>query len=91
MNNKKSDASLFGLLVCRRTSVLNGKPCDEAEEVPFFCVYHQRNEKRWMVRIADGAALQEFCDKYGDIILSMNTAGADPCYEVEIYDDEREQ
>jgi len=114
--------SLFGLLVCRRTSVWHGKPCDEAEEVSFTRVdrrttddpmknpnigkawYDQGQnhrvengmiardfeDKRWMVRIADGAALRAFCEKYGEIILRLNTDGTEPCYEVEIYDDYRE-
>ncbi len=113
---------LFGRLVCRRTSVWQGKPCDEAEEVPYVRVERRtidnpmknpyigkewydtgRNhrvengmiardfdDKRWMVRIANGAALQAFCEKYGTIILRLNTDGAEPCYEVEIYDDYRE-
>lgn len=129
MNNKTTDGgatvpciSLFGLLVCRRTSVWEGKPCDEAEEVSFTRVdrrttddpmkipyigkawYEEgRNhrvedgmiardfdQKRWMVRIADDAALQAFCEKYDKIILTLNTDGTEPCYEVEIYDDYRE-
>ena len=129
MNNETTDGgatvpciSLFGLLVCRRTSVRGGKPCDEAEELPFVRVDRRttddpmknphigkawydtgRNhrvengriardfdDKRWMVRIADGSALQAFCEKYGEIILSLNNVGTEPCYEVEIYDDYRE-
>ena len=129
MNNETSDGgatvpciSLFGLLVCRRTSVWDGKPCDEAQEVPFVRVDRRttddpmknqdigkawydtgRNhrvengmiardfdDKRWVVRIADEAALQAFCEKYGRVILTLNTNGAEPCYEVEIYDDYRE-
>ena len=114
--------SLFGLLVCKRTSVWREKPCEDAEEVSFIRVDRRttndpmknphigkawydtgRNhrvengmiardfdDKRWMVRIADGAALQAFCEKYGEIILSLNYDGTDPCYEVEIYDDYRE-
>lgn len=114
--------SLFGLLVCQRTSTWDEKPCDEAVEVPFVRVdrrtvddpmknayigakwYTQgRNhrvengmiardfdDKRWVVRIDDGAALQAFCDKYGDIILSHNNEGTEPCYEIEIYDGYRE-
>lgn len=42
MSNETNDVgttvpriSLFGLLVCRRSSVWDDKPCDEAEEVPF--------------------------------------------------------
>jgi len=116
------DISLFGLLVCRRTSVWERKPCDEAEEAPFVRVDRRttddpmknphigkmwyesgRNhrvengmiardfdDKRWVVRIADGAALQAFCEKYGDIVLTVNTDGLEPCYEVEIYDGYRE-
>jgi hypothetical protein len=116
-------ASLFGLLVCRRSSGYSDtKPCDEAELLPFVCVdrrtvddpaknvhigkaWYNRgrnhrvengmicrdfDESRWMVQIADGAALQSFCDKYGKIILSLNTESAEPCYEVEIYDSYRE-
>ena len=129
MNNKTNDGgatvpciSLFGLLVCQRTSVWDGQPCDEAEEVPFVRVDRRttddpmknphigkawydtgRNhrvengiiardfdDKRWVVRIADGTALQAFCEKYGEIILSLNNDGEEPCYEVEIYDDYRE-
>ena len=110
--------SLFGLLVCRRTSVWDGKPCDEAESVPFVRVDRRttvnpyirktwydigRNHrvengmiardfdsKRWMVRIADDAELQAFCEKYGKIILLLNHDGTEPCYEVEIYDGYRE-
>lgn len=48
------------------------------------------DDKRWVVRIADGAALQAFCEKYGKIVLSLNTDGADPCFEIEIYDYYRE-
>jgi len=102
--------------------VWDGKPCDEAEEVPFVRVDRRttddpmknphigkawydtgRNhrvengmiardfdDKRWVVRIADGAALHAFCEKYGTIILSLNTDGTKRCYEVEIYDDYRE-
>lgn len=114
--------SLFGLLVCGRTSAYGDKPCDEAKEVPYVRVERRttddpmkyphigtawydegRNhrvengmiardcdDKRWMVWIPDGAALQAFCDKYGEIILSLNDDGSEPCYEVEIYDDYRE-
>ena len=114
--------SLFGLLVCRRTSVWDGKPCDEAESVPFVRVDRRTTDdpmknpyigkawydtgrnhrvengmiardfdsKRWMVRIADDAELQAFCEKYGKIILLLNHDGTERCYEVEIYDDYRE-
>ena len=114
--------SLFGALVCTRTSVFDGKPCDEAEEVSFVRVDRRtvpgpmknryigekwyedgRNHrvengkiardfdgKRWVVQIPDGAALQEFCLKYDEIILSINNDGLEPCFEVEIYDTYRE-
>lgn len=114
--------SLFGALVCTRTSVFDGKPCDEAEEVSFTRVDRRtvddpmknryigakwyedgRNhrvengkiardfdDKRWVVQIPDGTALQAFCSKYGEIILSINDDGLEPCFEVEIYDTYRE-
>lgn len=52
------------------------------------------NDNRWMVRIADGAALQAFCEKYGmrevrQNHLTLNNDATEPCYEVEIYDDYR--
>ena len=127
MSEQKTDSGaavpcIFGSLVCRRTSVWEGKPCDEAEEVPFVRVDRRtiddpmkspyvgqawydtgRNhrvengmiardldDKRWMVRIADGAEMQAFCEKYGKVILLLNNGGAEPCYEVEIYDGWRE-
>lgn len=114
--------SLFGALVCTRTSVFDGKPCDEAEEVSFVrvdrrtvdCPMKNRyigekwyedgrnhrvengkiardfDDKRWVVQVPDGAALQEFCLKYDEIILSINNDGLEPCFEVEIYDTYRE-
>ena len=45
---------------------------------------------RWMVRIKDEVALQAFCEKYGQLVLTLNTEGETPCYELEIYDGYRE-
>ena len=114
--------SIFGLLVCKRTSVcFEDRPCDEAFEMSYIAVdrrttddpmknpyigkawyekgrnhrvengYIARDfdEKRWMVRIDDEAALQSFMEKYGRIILSVDNTGIEPCYMIEIYDDYR--
>jgi len=126
-NGKVLPISLFGLIACTRTSIRGGKPCEEAEEVPFLRVerlkmhndpvrcdtgwkarydtWHDMgknhrvengmlvrdfDETRWMVRIAEHSALQVFIEKYGDVIISFNNDAAEPCYQVEIYDDYRE-
>jgi hypothetical protein len=47
-------------------------------------------DTRWVVRIADEAALQAFCEKYGQVVLTINDSGLQPCYEIEIYDTYRE-
>lgn len=48
------------------------------------------DDERWMVEIADEQALQEFIQKYGTIIISPNSDGLNPVYEIEIYDTYRE-
>ena len=120
--SQKPCVPMFGRLVCSRASTWGGKPCDEAEEVPFVRVDRRKvgdseaerhvqaewdmlgrnhrvengelcrdfDDNRWMVRIDDGRALEAFCQKYGNVILMVNNSGAEPVYEIEIYDCHRE-
>ena len=123
MNKEKP--SLFGTLVCERTSCSgNKRPCEEAVEIEYVYVDRRivdspskltswgnddwyprgRNHRvengmiardmysdtRWVVSIPDGAALQAFIEKYGQVVLSLNNYGVEPCYQIEIYDDYRE-
>ena len=93
-----SRVPFFGLMVCTRTSRFwdsQAAPCDEAELVPYVRVDrlgidNPFDDKRWMVWIENEWDLQEFCEKYGKVILSINTLGSEPCYEIEIDDDYRE-
>jgi len=44
-----SRPSLFGFLVCRRTSVWEGRPCDEAKRVEFLRADRRRYiDKSWL-------------------------------------------
>ena len=122
MNKEKP--SLFGTMVCVRTSAGDHKPCKDAEEVSYVYVDRRtvddpvklppwsndnwykrgRNHRvengmiardmdsrtRWVVRIPDGAALQAFIEKYGQVVISSNDEGVEPCYQIEIYDDYKE-
>jgi hypothetical protein len=47
-------------------------------------------DKRWMVSIESPDSLKAFIDKYGDVIISVDHNGKEPCYKIEIYDDYRE-
>jgi len=119
----KEKPSLFGTLVCVRTSAGYNKPCEDAEEVPYVYVDRRtvddpkklfggtarwygagRNHrvengmiardmdshKRWVVSIPDGSALQAFIEKYGQVVISLNDEGTEPCYQIDIYDEYRE-
>lgn len=122
MNTAKP--SLFGTLVCVRTSAGDDRPCEEAVEIEYVYVDRRivdspsklppwsnddwykrgRNHRvengmiardmdsrtRWVVSIPDGAALQAFIEKYGQVVISLNDEGVEPCYQIDIYDDYRE-
>lgn len=48
------------------------------------------DQKRWVVEINDFNDLLKFCEKHGEIVLSIDTDGIDPFFSIEIYDDYRE-
>lgn len=48
------------------------------------------DDMRWVVTFADAAALEAFCLKYGDVVLSVDNTGLSPCFSIEIYDSYRE-
>ena len=54
------------------------------------CIARDFDDERWMVWIADSDAFKEFIEKYGRVIISLNSEGLEPCYEIEIYDYYRE-
>ena len=46
--------------------------------------------ERWMVNLPDASAFEAFCAKYKRVVLSIDTDGTEPVWEIEIYDDYRE-
>ena len=74
----------------RRTPATNWYKYGRNHREELGMLVRETDDKRWMVDIPDGAALQAFIEEHGTIIISLNTEGLRPCYEIEIYDGYRE-